>query len=106
MNSTTRKPFSKEIIKIENIELVCQNIFDKLKKDVKHKLQRRGGVVGISGGIDSSVVLALASKAFGSKNVLGVMLPEQDSSPDSRMLAEKLAGKFEVSTLVEDILGR
>ncbi len=105
MNSINRKPFSKEIIKIENIELVCQNIIDKLKEDVRHKLQRRGGVVGISGGIDSSVVLALSSKAFGSKNVLGVMLPEQDSSPDSRMLAEKLASKFEVSTLVEDITG-
>ena len=105
MNSINRKPFTKEIIKIENIESVCQNIIDKLKEDVKHKLQRRGGVIGISGGIDSSVVLALSSKAFGSNNVLGVMLPEQDSSPDSRMLAEKLASKFGVSTLVEDITG-
>src|SRR5690606_10626975 len=42
-------------------------------------------------------------KAFGAKNVLGIMLPEQDSSDDSRQLAEQLAATYGVSTLVEDI---
>src|SRR5690606_4763218 len=37
------------------------------------------------------------------KNVLGIMLPEQDSSDDSRQLAEQLAATYGVSTLVEDI---
>ena len=104
MESTTRKPFSKDIIHIENIESVCNEIVAKLKNDVARNLQRRGAVVGISGGIDSSVCLALSVKAFGPKNVIGIMLPEQDSSGDSRMLAEKLAAKFNVTnTLVEDI---
>ena len=104
MESTTRKPFSKDIIHIENIESVCNEIVAKLKNDVARNLQRRGAVVGISGGIDSSVCLALSAKAFGPKNVIGIMLPEQDSSGDSRMLAEKLAAKFNVTnTLVEDI---
>ena len=105
MNSTTLKPFSKDILHLENIDGVCNAIIDKLKNDVRYSLQRRGGVVGISGGIDSSVVLALSAKAFGPDKVLGVMLPEQDSSDDSRMLAEKLAAKFGVQTLVEDITG-
>jgi len=103
MKSEPRKPFSKDIIHIENIEQVCNDIIDKLKTDVAKILQRRGGVIGISGGIDSSVCLALSAKAFGPKNVLAIMLPEQDSSDDSRELAEKLAAKFGVSTLVEDI---
>ena len=103
MKPTKHKPFSKEILYIENIETVCAEIIDKLKKDVAFKLQRRGAIVGISGGIDSSVVLALSAKAFGPNKVLGIMLPEQDSSGDSRMLAEKLACKFSVATLVEDI---
>ena len=103
MKSEPRKPFSKDIIHIENIDQVCNDIIDKLKTDVAKKLQRRGGVIGISGGIDSSVCLALSAKAFGPKNVLAIMLPEQDSSDDSRELAEKLAAKFGVSTLVEDI---
>ncbi|MCB0459708.1 MAG: NAD(+) synthase [Flavobacteriaceae bacterium] len=103
--NTNRKPFSKDILIIKNIEEVCEKIITKLKEDLKQKLHRRGAVVGISGGIDSSVTFALAVKAFGSKNVLGVMLPERDSSPDSKMLAEELAVKFSVETLVENITG-
>ncbi len=105
MNATKLKPFSKDILHLENIDAVCNAITDKLRNDVAHTLQRRGGVIGISGGIDSSVVLALSAKAFGPERILGIMLPEQDSSDDSRNLAEKLAAKFGVQTLVEDITG-
>lgn len=104
MESTKRQPFSEDILHIENIETVCNEIIAKLKSDVARKLQRRGGVIGISGGIDSSVCMALSAKAFGPKKVTAIMLPEQDSSDDSRMLAEKLAAKFDVTnTFVEDI---
>ena len=101
---STRKPFSKDILHIENIEEVCNEIIQKLRTDVSKTLQRRGGVIGISGGIDSSVCMGLSAMAFGPKKVTAIMLPEQDSSDDSRMLAEKLAAKFGVTdTLVEDI---
>ncbi len=104
MGSTVRKPFSKDIIHIENIESVCNEIIAKLKNDVNKNLHRRGAVIGISGGIDSSVCMALSAKAFGPKNVTAIMLPEQDSSGDSEMLAKKLATKFNVTnTLVENI---
>ncbi|NOZ48406.1 MAG: NAD(+) synthase [Chlorobi bacterium] len=103
MKTVTRKPFSKEILHIEDIESFCSTLIFKLRNDIAKNLQRRGGIVGISGGIDSSVVLALSAKALGSNNVLGIMLPEQDSSNDSKILAEKLAAKFGVNTLVEDI---
>jgi NAD+ synthase len=106
MNSTlVRKPFSKDILHLENIEEVCADIMKKLRADVAQKLQRRGGVVGISGGIDSSVVMALTSRALGPEKVLGVMLPERDSSDESRLLAEELAAKFGVKAIVEDITG-
>tara|TARA_R110002073_G_scaffold72537_1_gene177533 strand:- start:541044 stop:542024 length:981 start_codon:yes stop_codon:yes gene_type:complete len=102
--SSTRKPFSKDILHIENIDNVCNEIIEKLKIDVTKKLQRRGAVIGISGGIDSSVCMALSAKAFGPNKVTAIMLPEQDSSDDSKMLAEKLAAKFGVTnTLVENI---
>ncbi len=101
---STRKPFSKDILLIENIETVCNEIIQKLRSDVSKKLQRRGAVIGISGGIDSSVCMGLSAKAFGPEKVTAIMLPEQDSSDDSRLLAEKLAAKFGVThTLVEDI---
>src|SRR5690606_25227874 len=96
-------PFSKDILHIENIDEVCNTIIAKLRNDVGQTLQRRGGVIGISGGIDSSVCLALSAKAFGPEKVTAVMLPEQDSSDDSKNLALKLADKFGVKTLEENI---
>jgi NAD+ synthase len=102
-NMEKKKQFSKDIILIKNIELVVDKICAKLKEDVFHVLRRKGAVIGISGGIDSSVTLALASRAIGADNILGVMLPEKDSSPESRILAQKVADKFGVKTVIEDI---
>ncbi|MGZ2368742.1 NAD(+) synthase [Ancylomarina sp. YFZ004] len=95
--------FSEDILYLENAELICNEICEKLRADVKNQLKRRGAVIGISGGIDSSVVFALTTRALGKENVLGVLMPERDSSPDSLMLAQKLADKFGVKTIVEDI---
>jgi NAD+ synthase len=94
--------FSKDSIKI-NPEVETENIVNKLRHDMTQKLKRRGAVVGISGGIDSSVVLALCAKAFGSKKVIGLMLPEKDSSADSTSLAIQLAEKFNIEYITEDL---
>lgn len=101
----TKSKFIKEIIKLANPDDTINLIVTKLKDDVTKVLKRRGGVVGISGGIDSSVTLALAVKAFGAKNVLGVMLPEKDSSDDSKTLALQLAKKFGIEVIEENISG-
>jgi len=95
--------FSKSILQIENIEEVTDKIIVKLKSDVSFQLKRKGAIVGISGGIDSSVSLVLAVKALGAENVLGIMMPEKDSSDDSKTMALKLAQKFGVQTLEENI---
>ena len=58
-----RIPFSKDVILLNNIGSTVDAIVEKLKLDVYHKLNRNGAVLGISGGIDSSVCLALAVKA-------------------------------------------
>ncbi|MCJ7447994.1 MAG: NAD(+) synthase [Bacteroidales bacterium] len=100
---TQKRPFSKEIIQLDNIETVVNEIVMKLRQDVLEKLRLNGAVVGISGGIDSSVCLALSAKAFGPEKVLGIMMPEKDSSPDSEMLAQKLADKFGVRSIKEMI---
>jgi len=100
-----KNSFSKEILIIDNIGAEVDRITDKLRDDLNNILRRKGAVVGISGGIDSSVSLALAVKAFGADKVLGVMLPEKDSSNDSKKLALELASKFGIQTLEEDITG-
>jgi NAD+ synthase len=98
-----KKPFSKNLILLENIESAASEIVNKLRTDVLLNFKRNGGVVGISGGIDSSVCLALAVKAFGPQKVIGIIMPEKDSSPDSEELAKKLAKKFGVETVKEEI---
>src|SRR5438046_6580474 len=84
---------------------VASRIEASIRDIVGRQLRRRGIVVGLSGGIDSSVVGALAARALGPGRVLGLLMPDADSSPDSVRLAQALAGAFDMSTAVEDISG-
>lgn len=105
MKKTTKEPFSKNLLVISDIQVECNNIITRLRENLQHRLNRMGGVVGISGGIDSSVTLALAVKALGAEKILGIMLPEKDSSGDSARFAQKLADKFKVKAITENITG-
>jgi NAD+ synthase len=73
-----------------------------IQQNVRQSM-RRGGVVGISGGVDSAVVLALTVRAFGPDKVVAVMMPDQDSDPISETYARELAAKFGVEPLLENI---
>jgi NAD+ synthase len=66
-------------------------------------LRRTGVVLGISGGIDSSVALALCVRAFGPERVTALILPERDSDPLSEDLARMLADHYGVKPLKEVI---
>jgi len=92
-----------QALTIPNIDVYIETLCQRIKDDVFHKLRRRGAVIGISGGIDSSVTFALAVKALGAKNVLGVMMPEKDSSKDSLTFAQVLADRFGAEAIIEDI---
>ncbi|MFU8773077.1 MAG: NAD(+) synthase [Anaerolineales bacterium] len=80
-----------------------QRIIKMLKQTIFRDVARKGAVVGISGGVDSSVVLALCVKAFSPLNVTALMLPEKDSSPESLELARQVAGLYGVDPILEDI---
>lgn len=60
-------------------------------RDYAHKSGFTKALVGLSGGIDSAVVCALAAEAFGSENVIGIALPSAISSQHSRDDAAALA---------------
>ncbi len=102
---SSRKPFSAELLRIDDIESLTNHITAKIKNDILISTRKRGGVIGISGGLDSSVTLALTVRALGSEKVIGIMLPEKDSSSDSKTFALKLAAKFSVEAIEEDITG-
>jgi NAD+ synthase len=94
--------FSAEALNID-AAAVSASIECEIRDIVLRRLNRKGVVIAISGGIDSSVVAALCLKAIGSARVLGLMLPEADSSPDSLHFANLLAQSFGLRTHVEDI---
>lgn len=93
-----------ELLKIDP-EKETENIINNLRTGLSKELKKRGAVVGISGGIDSSVVLALCAKTFGPEKVIGIMLPEKESSKDNFILARKLTKTFGVNYIIEDITG-
>lgn len=74
-----------------------------LREQLRTTLRKRGLVLGISGGIDSSVCAALAARALGANNVFGLFMPEADSDPESLRLGQLLASTFGVESIVEDI---
>jgi NAD+ synthase len=78
-------------------------IIKLLQETVHRKMRRYGAVVGISGGIDSSVVLALCVRTFGPNHVLAVMMPEKESHPETHKIASMLAENYGVSSVVEEI---
>lgn len=89
------------------LELDCpkeaEAISSAVREQVLVQLRRRGAVVGLSGGIDSSVVAALCVRALGKDKVLGLLMPEHHSSGDAMVLGSMLADHLGVQALVEDI---
>lgn len=94
--------FSKKSLALD-AQAETQRIIESLRETVNQRLHRQGAVIGISGGIDSSVVLALAARAFGPERVVGLLLPEKESSPESADLALELAAAFGVEPVTENI---
>ena len=84
-------------------ELAVSQITTALRAQLASTLKRRGLVVGMSGGIDSSVCAALAVKAVGPKRVLGLFMPERESDPVSLRIARSFADDLGIESVTEDI---
>jgi NAD+ synthase len=95
------KPFSKELLKL-NCEKEADRIADSLRSNLQ-AFRRKGVVVGLSGGIDSSVTVALCVRALGKERVFGLHMPERDSSEDTVKLSQMVSTHFGVDSVVEDI---
>ena len=88
---------------IIDAEAEVRRIAESLREQTSGELRRRGLVVAMSGGVDSSVCAGLAVEAFGAARVFGVFMPERDSDPDSLALAREWAEKLGIEHTVEDI---
>ena len=95
--------FSKDILQIKDVQNIKKSLEDFIREQTFEKFRKRGIVVGISGGIDSAVVAALACNAVGKEKVLGIILPEKESNTISQEFAIKLCKKLEIEYIVDDI---
>ena len=79
-----------------NPEEEVDKIVEAIKYSVHNIFKKKGAVIGVSGGVDSSVVLALTARALGNDRILAVMLPEKESMIDNITFVEKLLKKINV----------
>jgi NAD+ synthase len=102
MDAETQKRIVWEALKMD-WAAESQRIEAAIRRHVPETLKRRGAVVALSGGIDSSVVGALCVRALGPERVFGLMLPERDSSSETRSLSQMLVTHLGIEAQYHDI---
>ncbi len=90
-----------EILNI-NPEVVTDILLRFLYEEIT-KVGLKQAVLGLSGGVDSSVVASLLSRALGPQNVFALIMPYRLSNPESRAHAELLAKQLKINFVVRDI---
>jgi NAD+ synthase len=82
--------FNRDVLKIDPVQQL-----EKLSKFIVEQMnfvfRRKGVVIGLSGGIDSACIAAVAVHAIGKEKVVGLVLPETESNPVSSEYAIKHA---------------
>ena len=100
-------PLSEGQLTLDVLRLDAQravdDICERLAEIVYRQLRKRGALVAVSGGIDSSVVAALCVRALGAEKVVALLMPEAESSDDTLQLSDVLVQDLGVTSIVEDI---
>jgi len=94
--------FSADVLSID-LAAEADRICAEIRRIVSHDLKRRGLVVALSGGIDSSCVAALAARALGPAHVHGLHMPERDSSEETIKLSKSVSDTFGFDSTVEEL---
>ena len=94
--------FTPKVLKIDPAE-ESGKIADFVTDQVSKKYRRVGVAVGLSGGVDSAVMAALAVRAVGKENVFGLILPDKESNPVSREYALLHARNLDIENREVDI---
>ena len=99
---TLASRLSPDVLRID-AQVVVDELTAAIQTLVVRQMRKRGTVVGLSGGIDSSVVAALCGRALGMERVVGLLMPERESAAETRALGQQVADSLGIATVVEDI---
>src|SRR5688572_27935664 len=97
----TSVPLSKD-----SLQLDCAKAVDEITRVIRQAVtafRRRGLVVALSGGIDSSVTAALCVKAVGPERVFGIHMPDKESAAETLDLSQSVSNKFGFASVIEEI---
>lgn len=101
MNPLATSPLALRIDPVRETE----RIVTRISEVVFRQFKRKGAVIGVSGGIDSSVAAFLCARALGNDRILVLFTPEAESSPDSLRLGRMVADSLGIPHALEDISG-
>ena len=93
--------FNKEILQVD-----CESEIKRIGTFIQQQvasMKKEGAIIGLSGGIDSSICSYLCLKSLGKSRVLGLILPEKESSPVSEQYAKKHASTIGLDTATDNI---
>jgi len=95
------------ILSRESLKIDCVRELEKITRTIREQvtqvLRRRGAIVGLSGGIDSTLVAGLCVRALGKDRVFGVLMPEEESASETTALGKIAAESQAIPYVVEDI---
>ena len=94
--------FSADALRLDTAA-ATDEITAAIRAQVPRTLRKRGVVLGLSGGIDSSVTAALCAHALGPDKVFAVLMPEKDSDPDSLRLGRLMVDALGIASAIEDV---
>lgn len=97
---TTRQfgPWALEFDEEGEIQRICEGICSYVSR-----YKKKGAIVAMSGGIDSSVVASLCVRALGPDKVVGLLLPEKESSAETLRISKGMADHLGIESIHEDI---
>jgi len=90
-------------ILLERPKEEIDRIQDWIRETVLNRMRKKGVVIGLSGGVDSSVCAALCVNSLGKERVLGLFMPEKDCKSETNDLGRLIASHLDITTITEDI---
>ena len=92
-----------DFLKLQNVERQVDNLCTFLHDEIIEEFHKHGAIVGLSGGIDSTVTMALCVKALGSTKTLGLTMFEKESDQNNKSLVDKISKTYDIDIQNIDI---